>query len=605
MTRIEKPETWIQRESRVPLYVPVATEPRLHECFAVNLSPSGIGLVAARGATDPLPAEGSELTLELTLPDATTPLETRVEVQWSVDTAPAVDERVAVALGLRFASLSGAARAELQRFFEVYRPHVAAVGADREESEILRRALVNHVHLHEASSEEELHELVLRGDMSAVIVCGHTADPAIAIVTRLHGKRREEAIWSPALAHDLSPRIIYAAGEAPALLVELFNRGQLFAVIPQPLTPEMVEVSILRACGDFGVRTEQHRVTLALERALLRERARSRTGKRLDAATHDWLVVQSPAMQAAVDAARAVAPHKVGVLLMGETGTGKEVVARLIHELSGRADAAFLVQDCGALTETLLDSELFGHVKGAFTSAVAMHPGLFVLADGGTILLDEVENMSAALQAKLLRVIETGEVRPVGGARVRQVDVRVIAASNRDLAAEVAAGRLRADLYYRLSTFPIALPPLRARHEDVLPLAEHFRARAEQVLGHQTSGLSKASRRRLLDHDWPGNVRELRNVIDRSVLLTKPGRPVEIEVTPTSWLPQSLAAKTSGSLSERVASIEREIIREALLRHNGVVRRAAKELGTNAVTLGRKVKEHDLAATGIRQRHAR
>ena len=174
------------------------------------------------------------------------------------------------------------------------------------------------------------------------------------------------------------------------------------------------------------------------------------------------------------------------------------------------------MQDCGTLSETLLDSELFGHVKGAFTGAVAAHPGLFVLADGGTILLDEIENMSPALQAKLLRVIETNEVRPVGGPRVRQVDVRVIAASNRDLAAEVASGRLRADLYYRLGTFPITLPPLRARREDVLPLAEHFRVRAEATLGHRTAGLSKSSRRRLLTHDWPGNVRELRNVVDRS-----------------------------------------------------------------------------------------
>jgi two-component system, NtrC family, response regulator HupR/HoxA len=594
MTRIEKPRSWIGRESRIPLYVPVMTDPRLFECFAVNLSPSGIGLMARRGMADPLPAEGAAMALELTLPDASAPLSNRAEVQWCVDTAPAVDERVAVAIGLRFGPLSGAARAELVRFFDAYRPHVAVVGADPTERDLLRQALAPHVHLHEADDEAALDELRLRGDISAVIVCGRTAGPAVATVARLCGKHQEEAAFSPALARDLSPRVIYAAPSAPALLVELFNRGQLFAVIPQPLMPEVAETTVLRACGDFGVRTEQHRVTLALERALLRERARERVGARLDVARRDYLVVESPAMRSVVEAARAVAPHKVGVLLSGETGTGKEVVARLIHELSGRADAAFLVQDCGALTETLLDSELFGHVKGAFTGAVAAHPGLFVLADGGTILLDEIENMSPALQAKLLRVIETGEVRPVGGARVRQVDVRVIAASNRDLATEVAASRLRADLYYRLATFPMMLPPLRARREDLLPLAEHFRLRAEAALGQATAGLSKGSRRRLLAHDWPGNVRELRNVIDRGVLLTKPGRPVEVEVKPTAWLPQSLSPQSATSLNDRVAAMERELIREALDRHHGVVRRAAKELGMNAVTLGRKVKEHEL-----------
>jgi len=289
---------------------------------------------------------------------------------------------------------------------------------------------------------------------------------------------------------------------------------------------------------------------------------------------------------------RIVAPHKTTALFVGETGTGKELLARLLHQASDRAHAAFLAQDCGALTETLLDSELFGHVKGAFTGAVNTHPGLFVLADGGTIFLDEIENMSAALQAKLLRVLETGEVRPVGGSKVRRVDVRVIAATNQELLDAVQRGRLRADLYYRLSTFPITIPPLRARREDILPLAESFRLKAEQMLRRHTTGFDADSRAQLYAHDWPGNVRELRNTIERSILFANDDAPLVVRLPPAART--AAALNPSGNLEERLHQLERSLIRDALLRHGGVIRRAARELGVNAITLGRKIKTHGL-----------
>jgi two-component system response regulator HupR/HoxA len=293
---------------------------------------------------------------------------------------------------------------------------------------------------------------------------------------------------------------------------------------------------------------------------------------------------------------RVAAPHRVAVLLQGETGTGKEVLARIIHRMSGRGDVPLVVQDCGALTETLLESELFGHVKGAFTGAVADHPGLFVLADGGTIFLDEIENTTPNLQAKLLRVLEGGDVRPVGGTQVRHVDVRVVAASNRDLAQEVRAGRFRADLFYRLNSFTIDLPPLRERPEDVSSLARHFLELFNRVLKRSASGIAADAEEALLAYEWPGNARELRNVMERAVLLSQPGEMVTRRLLPPALVSVSgaNAGPGSGSLKARMEQVERDIIREALEQNGGVLRRAAVALGMDPVTLGRRARRHGL-----------
>jgi len=304
-------------------------------------------------------------------------------------------------------------------------------------------------------------------------------------------------------------------------------------------------------------------------------------------------------MQQVLELVRVAAPHRVAVLLQGETGTGKEVLARVIHRLSGRCDMPLVVQDCGALTETLLESELFGHVKGAFTGAVADHPGLFVLADGGTIFLDEIENTTPNLQSKLLRVLEGGDVRPVGGTQVRRVDVRIIAASNRDLAEEVRAGRFRSDLFYRLNSFTIDLPPLRERPEDILDLAHYFLTHFNRTLRRSTRGLDAEAEQVLLAAQWQGNVRELRNCMERAVLLSGEEEQVTRRHLPPALVSgiensRSLRVSGSGSLKERMEQFEKEIIREALERHGGVLRRAAAALEMDPVTLGRRVRRHGL-----------
>jgi transcriptional regulator with PAS, ATPase and Fis domain len=284
-----------------------------------------------------------------------------------------------------------------------------------------------------------------------------------------------------------------------------------------------------------------------------------------------------------------VAVHDVPVLLTGETGTGKEVTAREIHARSRRAHTPFVAQDCGALTETLLESELFGHVRGAFTGAFADHPGLFQAADGGTIFLDEIQNTSPALQAKLLRVVEQGEVRPVGGQKARRVDVRLIAACNVDLRAAIKGQQFRADFYYRLNRFPIELPPLRAHVEDILPLTRYFVKTLSEQLGRPLARVEPRAEAALVAYDWPGNIRELRNAIERALLLTPPGDPLRWEVLPDDVRGRD-AGEAALGLDAQVEAFERRVVQTALERSGGVIARAARELQVNPVTLARRMR---------------
>jgi transcriptional regulator with GAF, ATPase, and Fis domain len=242
----------------------------------------------------------------------------------------------------------------------------------------------------------------------------------------------------------------------------------------------------------------------------------------------DPLRAESPALRAVVERLRQVAPTTASVLITGETGTGKEKVAQTLHHLSPRREKPFIKVNCGALPASLIESELFGHVKGAFTGASAARKGRFELADGGTLFLDEVGELPLDLQPRLLRVLQEGEIDPVGSERPRPVDVRLLAATNRDLEAEVEAGRFRADLYYRLGVFPIHLPPLRERPEDVRDLAEAFLERFARTNKRPHLKLTPAALLRLEAYPWPGNVRELFNVLERAAILS-PGRELELE----------------------------------------------------------------------------
>jgi transcriptional regulator with PAS, ATPase and Fis domain len=303
----------------------------------------------------------------------------------------------------------------------------------------------------------------------------------------------------------------------------------------------------------------------------------------------DELIGKHPRILAVLDTVRRAAATKATLLIQGESGTGKELVAHLAHYSSPRADNAFIKLNCAALSETLLESELFGHEKGAFTGAIARRDGRFELAHGGTLFLDEVSEIPRSLQAKLLRAIEEEEFERVGGMRTLKVDVRILATTNRDLGREVAEGRFRDDLFYRLNVVPVTLPPLRDRREDIPPLVHYFLKRFSRQSASPVRRISQAALDVLLDYPWPGNVRELRNLIHRAVVLT----PHEV-LTPDD-LPADLAAPTARPRAQglvvglSIEDIERELILKTLESTGGNKTRAARILKVAPRTLRNKL----------------
>ena len=342
-------------------------------------------------------------------------------------------------------------------------------------------------------------------------------------------------------------------------------------------------------------------VVLVVRKAMERERLRAEV-KRLEGELSSLrqsdaaIIGRSAVMRTALDVARKVARHPTTVLISGESGTGKELVARLIHDESSRADEPFVAINCGAIPEALLESELFGHEKGAFTGATREKAGLFEEAHKGTLFLDEIGELPSALQVKLLRALQEGEVRRVGATASTAVDVRVIAATNRDLQADVANGRFRADLFYRINVVAIALPPLRERPEDVPELARFFLDRHAARMGLTARGISPAATRKLTEHSWPGNVRELEHAIERALVMTG-GAVIE-----PSDLPATVRANdghvtvTEGTLSvkQQTTELEKALIRRALEHTRGNRTRAARLLELSHRALLYKIREYGL-----------
>ncbi len=324
----------------------------------------------------------------------------------------------------------------------------------------------------------------------------------------------------------------------------------------------------------------------------------------------EGIVGAGPAMREVYRLTRLVAPSRASVLIVGETGTGKELIARAIHRLSPRADGPYVRVNCGALSESLLESELFGHVKGAFTGALDNKTGRFEAAHGGTLFLDEISSMSAKLQVKLLRVLQEGEFERVGESRTIHVDSRVVAATNQLLEDEIEAGRFRDDLYYRLNVVPIHLPPLRQRREDIRLLAPHFLERYSEENRRETPDLPAKLLKKLEAYDWPGNVRELENYIERLVVLSdgqplsadvvvgaserrlrpNPARNTDLGVLIQQLVRAGIQSVPEGEVYSRlVEGLERELIEQMLILCDNVHVKAAARLGINRNTLHKKV----------------
>jgi len=336
-------------------------------------------------------------------------------------------------------------------------------------------------------------------------------------------------------------------------------------------------------------------VTEALHATERRLRARRQELIRLapEADERSGLVVRSEAMARVLDLARRVARVESTTLVSGESGAGKERLARLIHDESSRSSGPFVAVNCGAVTETLLESELFGHARGAFTGAERDRAGFFEAATGGTIFLDEIGEISPGMQVKLLRVLQEREVRRVGESRSRPVDVRVVAATNRNLAEDVTAGRFRQDLYYRLRVIELRVPPLRDRPEDVLPLARVFLADTARRMGRKVTGFTPKAADQLLRYDWPGNVREVQNTVEHAVALST-GSRIEVEDLPEE-LRAALPRPRPAGAARPLADVEREYILAAVESAGGNRTRAAAELQIGLATLKRKLKAYGAA----------
>jgi len=308
---------------------------------------------------------------------------------------------------------------------------------------------------------------------------------------------------------------------------------------------------------------------------------------------HHDIITKNPRMEEILALTKDIASLRSTVLIRGESGTGKELVARAIHYSGDRAEKPFIVMSCAALTETLLESELFGYEKGAFTGANSQSRGKFELADGGTIFLDEIGDISPKLQADLLRVLQERRFYRVGGTQEVTVDARVVAATNKDLLDEVKQGRFREDLYYRLNVIEIRLPALRDRREDIPLLAEHFVQRISTELGREIGGISGAAMKLLIAHDWPGNVRELENVIERSIVTCRNGMLDEVDF---SWLQKTGAPQQSWEVPDvSLDELERRAIITALERRHGNVKEASIALGIDRSTLYDKLKRYEIS----------
>jgi PAS domain S-box-containing protein len=304
--------------------------------------------------------------------------------------------------------------------------------------------------------------------------------------------------------------------------------------------------------------------------------------------TFEDIVGRSPAMQQLFDLLPQIAQSTSTVLIEGPSGTGKELFARAIHNLSPRKDKPFVAVNCAALPDTLLESELFGHKAGAFTDAKRDKPGRFQLAQGGTIFLDEIGDISPAMQVRLLRVLQQRQVEPLGSVEPIDVDVRVIAATNRDLAEQIRTGAFREDLYYRIRVVHLALPPLAKRREDIPLLIDHLVARFNSLQGKQIAGVCQEVLARLMDHEFPGNVRELENIIEQAFVLCRGGQ-IELEHLPAELRPEaSPGLQSSGPMT--LEALEKLFISETLQRRNGNRKRAARDLGIDVSTLYRKIK---------------
>ncbi|MGE0398279.1 MAG: sigma 54-interacting transcriptional regulator [Kofleriaceae bacterium] len=564
---------------RIPVFSPVIASGIAH-CWMTNISAGGMGLMGLFESTSIL-QRGDDIDVEFGLGDGAPSIRAVARVAWT----SRLHAGGRLGFGVQFRELSQQGRTQLAMFLAEHRPRVLVACGSSEDRELVEDCL-GSLRLEIVERPSELDAELLRG-CAATLLFADDIDRLKMFLGALHDARVKARIG---IELPLASVTVVTPMDA-AQVLPLFAAEKFSEVLHTPVNRAALVRAIERSCERWALELELRWASLQLE-GLAIPPPRPKPKSMPPVLVRSSVIRVSEEMQRVYELIQTVAVHDVPVLLTGETGTGKELAAREIHALSKRADTPFIAQDCGALTETLLESELFGHVRGAFTGATTDHPGLFQIADGGTIFLDEIQNTSPGLQAKLLRVVEEGEVRPVGGAKPRRVNVRLIAACNVDLKEAVVQRLFRADFYYRLNRFPIALPPLREHPDDILPLARYFAQTMCAAQGRPEHRFEPRVEAALRSYPWPGNIRELKNTVERALLLTKPSEPVRWDSLPEEVRAGvALQPLDAQNFEARVAEFERSLIMRALERNGGVVRRAAKDLDINAVTLARKMRK--------------
>jgi two-component system response regulator HupR/HoxA len=474
-------------------------------------------------------------------------------------------------------------------------PTVLVVDDEPRSLETLRRTLEEEFEVLTANSAAEA-EGILEREWVQVILCDQRmpGETGVEFLSRVRDR------WPDVI------RIIISGFTDAGDLVEAINKGGIYQYISKPWHPDKLLLKLSNAIDLFHL--QRQNALLAAELKLRPETvSKDVAHKRRELQQRfDWdqgiVRGDDSCMNDVCSLVKQVAPYDVSVLVCGESGTGKELCARALHYNSLRRDGPFVAENCGAMPDELLESELFGHKRGAFTGASEDRVGLFELADGGTVFLDEVGEISPAFQVKLLRVLQEGEIRPLGSNRRRKIDVRVVTATNRDLETEVRSGRFREDLYYRLATFTIELPPLRERKGDIAVLAHSLLDELQGQLGKQVGGISREALACLEAYHWPGNVRELQNELKRMLVLTQGDTLGADLLSPrivhgadaTQIVDLGVIGQTEGSLKERMEALEARIIKETLIRHRWNKTRAAEELGLSRVGLRGKLERYGL-----------
>ena len=440
--------------------------------------------------------------------------------------------------------------------------------------------------LHLANSGAEALEL-LEQEEAAVLLTDQ----------RMPGMTGVELLEQAKVKRPNTVRMVVTAYKDASSILDAVNKGDVYRYVVKPWNADELRITIQRAIDSYLLVKQNQRLVEQLKavNAYLQEEIQQ---------DYDWseIVGERGGLADTITDVKKVASTRSTVLIRGETGTGKELIARAIHYASNRADEPLVKLNCAALPETLLESELFGHEKGAFTGADRLKPGRFELADKGTLFLDEIGDISQAMQTKLLRVLQEREFERVGGTETVKVDVRVIAATHRDLEDMVQKGEFREDLYFRLNVFPLKLPPLRKRVDDIPELARYFLKRHAPEAGrHELKDFASDAIARLVSYPWPGNVRELENVVERAVILCSEGERVEASDLKfldlgTRRPPEREAVKADdGSLPQALERIEREELVRAMEEAKGSKAGAARILGINRSTLYYRLRKHGLA----------